>query len=136
MSDKTYTKIIVPVTQISEINKQYQKLDTILNTLVKSVALNCEDTKISEIFYSLMHLHSHHFVQEQITLAKYNFKDLCKIKAIHKSFLGHIINLQEKIAKEPNKFCNEMIDFLTSWSESYFVSNQEAITFLESKGVK
>ena len=136
MPNTTYPELKIPETQILEIDKQYQKINQITENLIKGIGVNCADTNIHEIFYGLMHLHTHYFTQEQITLAKYNFKDLCLIKAMHKEYLDGVIDLREKVDHHPNDFCHEMIEFMMSWSKSYFVSNQEAVEFLQSKGVK
>lgn len=136
MPHATYPELKIPKTQISDIDKQYEKINSIIENLIKGMGGNCADTNIPEMFYGLMYLHTHYFTQEQITLAKYNFKDLCKIKAMHKEYLDGVIDLREKVAKHPKDFCHEMIEFMISWTESYFVSNQEAVEFLQSKGVK
>ena len=136
MSKLENTRLELPQTGIEDIDKQYQKIESIINNLKKGLESDCVSSNIPTVFYGLMHLYSHYFIQEQITLAKYNYKDLYSLKAFHKEFLDDILLFREKIAKSPNLFCNEMIPFLITWSKDYFLINQKAINFLKEKGVK
>ncbi len=136
MINRETTKSKIPQTGIEDIDKQYQKIQAIIIDLDHGINSNCIQQNIPKIFYGLMHLHSHYFVQEQITLAKYKYKDLCELKTYHKEFLDDVLLYREKVAKEPNSFCTEMKIFLIEWSKKYFLKNLKAIEFLKSKGVK
>ena len=136
MSNHTYSQLAIPKTNIDDIDKQYQKIESILNDLIRNEKLDCSKTNLPPVFYSLMHLHSHYFTQEQITLAKYKFDGLCALKTYHKAFLDDVLLFQDKISENPRAFCTEMIEFLGDWSKEYFTINKTAVDFLRSKGVK
>ncbi len=129
------TEFKIPQTGIENIDKQYQKIQSIIFDLNHGLNSNCIQSNIPKIFYGLMHLHSHYFVQEQITLAKYEFDGLCELKTFHKEFLDDILLYREKVAEQPNTFCTDMRKFLIEWSSVYFVKNLTAINFLKAKGV-
>lgn len=136
MKVENHSEVITPETKISDISKQYQKINEITELLKREIDNNCETTNFSELFYSLTHLHTHFFIQEQITLANYKFEMLGDIKFSHSLYLKSIIILQEKIAEKPLEFCTEMLSFFQNWTKNYLLTNQNAIDFLISKGVK
>lgn len=125
----------VPKTEIVEINKQYKEFQNIVILLMKQMEQTCADKSISDLFFKLTHLHTHHFIQEQITLSKYKFEDLHSIKTLHSAFLDKLISLKEDIDLDHKVLCKGLIEFLEIWSEEYFVKNQIAVAFLKYKGV-
>lgn len=125
----------VPTTEIVEIDKQYQEFQDIVILLMEQLEPVCVDQSISDLFFKLSHLHTHHFIQEQITLAKYKFEDLHSIKALHRAYLDKLISLKEEVELEHKILCKGLIEFLSKWSEDYFMKNQVAIAFLKYKGV-
>ena len=136
MPDELKFSLNIPKTGIQSIDEQYQKIAIIISDLSDNIENDCVDSQISQIFFRLMHLHSHYFVQEQITLARYNFPNLSEIKKVHKSYLNKIIEYREMTQNKANDFCNEVLDFVSNWASGYFKANQEAVDFLLQHHVK
>jgi len=126
----------VPKTDIVEIDKQYEELQSVVILIHEQVEDTCTDMNISDLFFKLSHLHTHHFMQEQITLAKYKFEDLQTIKSLHRAFLDKLISLKEDLNLDYKVLCKGLIEFLKNWTEEYFVKNQIAVAFLKYKGVE
>jgi len=126
----------VPKTDIVEIDKQYEELQSVVILIHEQVEDTCTDMNISDLFFKLSHLHTHHFMQEQITLAKYKFEDLHTIKSLHRAFLDKLISLKEDLNLDYKVLCKGLIEFLKNWTEEYFVKNQIAVAFLKYKGVE
>ena len=75
-------------------------------------------------------------MQEQITLAKYNYAELPVIKAIHKVFIDKVMADREGVNSNTKAFCVQMRNFLNNWFVDYIEVNNDAVKFLISKNVK
>lgn len=136
MINTTERTIHIPDTQIAEIDKQYQKIKSVFEQLVQCIVQNDFGGKLPPVFFNLVYIHDHYFMQEQITLSKYNYKNLDEIKTIHKTFLEDVVKHQLKIEENAEQSSKEMAKFLSEWSEKYFVVNEKAIEFLKEKAFK
>jgi len=125
----------IPLTYISSIDEQYSKIEFLISILNKNIKLNCKDILINELFFKLVHIHTHYFTQEQITLSKYNYNNLQEIKTIHKQYLDKIVSIHKKATKEHLLFCKETLSFLKNWLPNYFTINAKAINFLKENNV-
>ena len=136
MINITEKSIHIPDTQISEIDKQYQKIKSIFEQLTQCIQDKDFEGKLSTVFFNLVYIHDHYFMQEQITLSKYNYKDLEEIKQSHHSFLEDVVKYQRKTEEDAEMSCREMVNFISNWSGKYFELNKKAIAFLKEKGTK
>lgn len=136
MTNTLPTSIDVPKSNISAIDLQYQKIKLLVENMSKSCKENTFEKDLSTIFYGLLHIKSHYFIQEQITLAKYHYEGLTEVKNCHKSFIEGVIQFREKMSENVKLNSVEMFQFVVNWSKNYFEVNEKAIQFLISKGVK
>jgi hemerythrin len=136
MINITEETIQIKETQISEIDKQYQKIKSVFDQITQCIRNEEFGENLSALFFNLVYIHDHYFMQEQITLSKYNYPNLETIKKSQQLFLKEIIKYQTKIEKDAEASCKEMTQFILSWSKEYFEINEKAIEFLKGKGTK
>jgi len=136
MTKNSSLKHIYKKTNIESIDRQYQSIENLRNELYQIKKGNCELNEVSQIFYKLIYIKTHYFMQEQITLAKYKYNRLSVIKAIHKVFIDKVMADREGIKPNSKKFCIKMLNFVDDWFVDYIEINNDAIKFLISKNVK
>ena len=136
MKNNKPPKLLLQKTQIESIDKQYENIQKILNELSLRIEEVSEQEQVSQLFYKLIYLNTHYFTQEQITLAKYNYKQLEEVKDIHLLFVNTIMDSREKLNSDTLAFCNQTLKFINNWLEDYLEINKMAIDFLVSKNVK
>ena len=136
MINDKLNKSIFQETHIESIDKQYESIEGIMHELSINKQVDYDINKVSQLFYKLIYINTHYFLQEQITLAKYKYSRLPVIKAIHKVFIDRVMSEREKINPMTTTFCTQMLDFLNNWFVDYKEINKGAIEFLISKNVK
>jgi len=136
MTKNNSLKLLSKKTYIESIDKQYQGIEDLRNDLFQIKKGNCELIEVSQLFYKLIYIKTHYFMQEQITLAKYKYDRLSVIKAIHNVFIDKVMADREGIKPDSKIFCVEMLDFINNWFVDYIEINNDAVKFLISKNVK
>ena len=122
-------------TRIESVDLQYDSLRLMVEELSGLLDTECEYEKISQLFYKLIHINTHFFMQEQITLAKYNYPELAEIKGVHQAFIDKVMDGRERLNSDTIAFCSEMLDFINVWLQNYLLINSRAVRFLLSKNV-
>jgi|GEM_PF-3184801 hemerythrin len=125
-----------PKTAIVEIDKQYQKIQSTIESLETCIRQSEYGERLTTLFYGLIYIHDHFFMQEQITLSKYRYEKMNDIKQIHRSYIESVVNYQKLIEENQSLSCSEIAHFMHDWTQKYLVVNAHAIDFLKSKGVK
>lgn len=136
MTDYKSSQPLFNKTYIESIDKQYESIGILTDELSIIIKGDCELEQVSQLFYKLIYINTHYFMQEQITLAKYNYIQLPQIKAIHKLFIDKVMDGREKLNIDTLAFCTQTLDFLNNWFVDYIDINNDAVKFLISKNVK
>lgn len=122
---------------IDSIDKQHQKLVSLINTLNDAKRQSNSHDVLSHTFKELAQYTQDHFAYEEQLLSKHGYEESVEHKRQHDELTVQIVELKDKFNHyQDDSLTDEVMEFLKRWLTFHIMTTDKAYSeFLLAKGV-
>ena len=121
---------------IPEIDRQHQKLLSLVNDLDRGVKSGQSRLELQRIFAGLLEYALFHFQAEEELMSNHLFPGLDEHKKEHEEFRKKIVEFLDAFLDTDARVQPDMMAYLEGWLQSHvFVTDKKYAAFLNERGV-
>lgn len=121
---------------LQEIDKQHQKLVSLINQLHKIMKLRLGNKKAAEILDELVEYTTSHFGYEEKIMREYKYEDLVEHTIKHVDLIGKVGDFQKQFKQGNALLTMDLMDFLKDWLVNHIQgTDKKYAPFFKSKGL-
>jgi methyl-accepting chemotaxis protein len=121
---------------LREIDKQHEKLVSLINQLHKIMKLRLGNKKAAEILDELVEYTVTHFGYEEKIMKEYKYDDLVEHSRKHVELIGKVGEFQRQFKQGNAMLTMDLMDFLKDWLVNHIQgTDKKYAPFFKSKGL-
>ena len=119
------------------IDKQHKKLVEMINELYSAFISGNAQEKAPEIVNEMIKYTDYHFKTEEAFFEKYNYPEIDVHKAIHKSFVDKVLEVQEGLESKKVTVSYDIMNFLRKWLLEHILQEDKKFgSFFKDRDIK
>jgi hemerythrin len=122
---------------ISEIDRQHQKLFTLFNELYDAMQQGCGNEVIGNVLASVVDYTAYHFAHEEELFRRHGYPDETAHRAEHAKLTEQARTLEQRLLSGHREVTMVTLKFLCDWLANHIMgADQKFAPFLIEKGVR